>query len=118
MYFTKSDDIQTQMDQWLQVRSRYLYLLLEMEGLTKSPICSMCAKGMTIKCRDCFGGNYFCNACCLHAHKQLPFHRMSRWTGSYFSPTSLYLLGFKLCLGHAGNACPLTVEVCDLGSIL
>jgi hypothetical protein len=36
---------------------------------------------------------------------------MARWTGSHFVMTSLYALGFKLCLGHDGEPCSLTVEV-------
>ena len=103
--------LQTPMDQWLKSRSRYLHLLLEMEGLTKAPKCSICALTMEIKCSDCIGGNYFCRTCCLDVHKRSPFHRMSRWTGAYFSPTSLYSLGFMLCLGHNGELCPSSLEV-------
>src|ERR1700744_550205 len=109
-----SNQLQTPMDQWIQVRSRYLHLLLEMEGVTKSPNCSQCGSAMAIKCGDCIGGNYFCVACCLQAHKRFPFHRMSQWTGAHFSPISLYSLGFKLCLEHDGEPCPLTVDVSHL----
>ncbi|KAH9012749.1 hypothetical protein EDB84DRAFT_1278521 [Lactarius hengduanensis] len=85
------------MNQWIDIRSRYLHLLLEMEGLTSAPKCSMCTKSMQIKCSDCIGGNYFCKDCCLRSHMRSPFHRISRWTGSHFAPISLMLLGFKLC---------------------
>jgi hypothetical protein len=84
---------------------------LEMEGLTQAPKCSMCTSIMEVKCSDCFGGNYLCRPCCLQVHKRSPFHRMSRWTGTHFTPTTLYSLEFKLCLGHNGEPCPLTVEV-------
>ena len=110
-YILTSDDSQTPMDQWVHVRSRYLHLLLEMEGVTKAPKCSRCDEAMAVKCGDCIGGNYFCVACCLQAHKRSPFHRVFHWTGSHFSPISLYSLGFKLCLEHDGEPCPLTVEV-------
>ncbi|KAH8985052.1 hypothetical protein EDB86DRAFT_2810433 [Lactarius hatsudake] len=96
------------MGQWIDIRSRYLYLLLEMEGLTRAPKCSMCTSPMQIKCSDCIGGNYFCKCCCLQTHMRSPFHRMSRWTGAHFAPISLKSLGFKLCLGHDGKPCPLT----------
>ena len=99
------------MDEWLEHRAKYLDLLLEMEGLTRAPKCSMCSSSMALKCSDCIGGNYFCVTCCLQAHIRSPFHRLARWTGLHFAPTSLYSLGFKLCLGHAGDPCPLTVEV-------
>src|ERR1700677_1316072 len=104
--------MQTPRGQWLSRRDRYLHILLEMEGLIKGTNCSMCTKKMEIKCSDCLGGNYFCKECCLQAHMRSPFHRISRWTGAHFAPTSLYALGFKLCLGHDGAPCPLTVEVC------
>ncbi|KAH8985344.1 hypothetical protein EDB86DRAFT_2810252 [Lactarius hatsudake] len=96
------------MSQWIDIRSRYLHLLLEMEGLTSAPKCSMCTKLMQIKCSDCIGGNYLCKDCCLRSHMRSPFHRMSCWTGSHFAPISLMLLGFKLCFGHDGMPCPLT----------
>ncbi|KAH9022866.1 hypothetical protein EDB84DRAFT_1589486 [Lactarius hengduanensis] len=98
------------MSQWIDIRSRYLYLLLEMEGLTRAPKCSMCTSSMQIKCSDCIGGNYFCKDCCLQTHIRSPFHRMARWAGSHFAPISLASLGFKLCFGHDGKPCPLTVE--------
>jgi hypothetical protein len=106
-----SDYLQTPMDQWIHVRARYLHLLLEMEGVTKAPNCSVCKEAMAVKCGDCIGGNYFCVTCCLEAHKRSPFHRIFRWTGAHFSPTSLYSLGLKLCLEHDGEPCPMTVDV-------
>ncbi|KAH9013825.1 hypothetical protein EDB83DRAFT_2233173 [Lactarius deliciosus] len=105
------------MGQWIDIRNRYLYLLLEMEGLTRAPKCSMCTSSMQIKCSDCIGGNYFCKGCCLQTHMRSPFHRMSRWTGAHFAPISLRSLGFKLCLGHDGQPCQLTVESASLISV-
>ena len=110
-YILTSDCLQTPMDQWVHVRSRYLHLLLEMEGVTKAPNCSLCGEAMAVRCGDCIGGNYFCVACCLLAHKRSPFHCIFHWTGAHFSPISLYSLGFKLCLEHDGEPCPLTVDV-------
>lgn len=100
------------MGEWLKDRDKYLAIMLEMEGLTKAPDCSMCSKGMVVKCSDCLGGNYFCKGCCLKLHARHPFHRILRWTGSHFQPTSLHSLGFLLSLGHDGAQCPWTVEVC------
>ena len=107
-----TDNPQSPMDQWMQHRDRYLCLLLEMEGLTKAAQCSLCDSAMTVKCSDCLGGNYFCTACCLKSHMRSPFHCIAEWTGSHFSPTSLNSLGFMLCLGHSGEPCHLTMEVC------
>src|SRR5882757_11086513 len=86
------------MGRWLQLRDRYLHLLLEMQGLTRDPTCSICSKPMEIKCDDCFGANYFCRTCCLDAHQRSPYHRILQWTGSHFVPMSLYQLGFILLI--------------------
>ncbi|KAN0135024.1 hypothetical protein V8E53_007142 [Lactarius tabidus] len=99
------------MDQWLQCRSRYLNILLNMGGLFHSLKCSICFKGSAhIKCSDCFGGNGFCKDCCLQYHGQSPFHRLLQWNGNHYVPTSLNALGFILFLGHGGNPCLKTVE--------
>src|SRR6266404_1658184 len=100
------------MDKWKDFRSRFLYLLLDMQGLTRGPSCSMCTSEMEVKCSDCHGPNYFCTSCCIEAHRRAPYHRTLRWTGTYFAPISLYDLGFVLFLGHHGAPCPLTYEVC------
>ena len=103
--------LQTPMGEWLHLQERYLHLLLEMEGLTKAPKCSICINAMEVKCSDCMGGNYFCKACCIQSHRWTPFHQMAWWTGAHFTPVSLYSLGFVPPLGHHGDPCPLTVEV-------
>ena len=105
------DYLQTPMGRWLQLRDRYLHLLLEMQGITRDPICSMCTNTMEIKCDDCFGANYFCRSCCLDAHQRSPYHWTLRWTGNHFVPISLHELGFILYLGHHGTPCPNTYEV-------
>ncbi|KAI9428962.1 hypothetical protein H4582DRAFT_1828355 [Lactarius indigo] len=105
------------MSQWTDMRSRYIHLLLEMEGLTSAPNCSMCTSSMQIKCSDCIGGKYFCKECCLQTHMRSPFHRVSRWTGTHFAPMSLMSIGFKLCFGHDGRPCPLTTRSASLVSV-
>lgn len=112
--FYVSDISQSPMDQWLQCRSTYLHMLLEMEGRVSSLKCSICSKGSAhIKCSDCFGGNIFCKDCCLRHHRRSPFHRLLEWNGRHYAPKSLYSLGFILFLGHNGDPCPKTVEVCS-----
>ncbi|KAI9430770.1 hypothetical protein BJY52DRAFT_1133495 [Lactarius psammicola] len=99
------------MSQWLQYQGRYLDILLEMEGHPPSPSCSVCSTTRAdIKCSDCFEANVFCKVCCLSVHKRSPFHRLLLWTGSHYASTSLYSLGYLLCLGHAGEPCPKTEE--------
>lgn len=105
------DCIQTPMEQWLELRSTYLHILLEMEGRPSITPCSMCNKQADIKCPDCYGETLFCQDCCLVAHRRSPFHRPLQWTISHYTQVSLHSLGFSLCLGHAGAPCPKTVEV-------
>jgi|SRR5580693_6294676 hypothetical protein len=100
------------MGQWLQKRKHYLDLLLENKGITHSPICSMCGKAMELKCSDCIGATYFCTPCFIQSHKRTPFHWLSHWTGHHLTPVTLDSLGFILFLGHHGEPCPYTVEVC------
>ncbi|KAF8267468.1 hypothetical protein EI94DRAFT_1700968 [Lactarius quietus] len=42
----QEDPNDTPMEQWLDHRDRYLHLLLEMEGVTQAPKCSVCSKAM------------------------------------------------------------------------
>ena len=106
-------DFQTpMMEQWLEHRSTYLNVLLENEGRSASQACSHCSGDVAyIRCSDCIGGNTFCIPCCLQYHRRSPFHRLLQWNGKHYAPTTLYALGFILCLGHDGNPCPKTVEV-------
>ena len=109
------DICQTPMDQWLQHRSTYLNVILEMEGRSTSHNCSRCSQGPAyIKCSDCFRGNTFCKPCCLQYHRRSPFHHLLQWNGKHYSPISLYSLGFILFLGHNGTPCPKTMEVFTL----
>src|ERR1700761_2092343 len=101
------------MDQWINNWSSYHNILLEREGHLPFTRCTMCAqRHAQLKCSDCFGANIFCKDCCFQVHKRSPFHRIFFWNGKNFVSKSLYSLGFVMCLGHSGDACPKTVEVC------
>ncbi|KAH9024662.1 hypothetical protein EDB84DRAFT_1564332 [Lactarius hengduanensis] len=79
----------TPMKQWLELRKRYLHILLEMEG-----------RKTIDKCSDC----------CLEAHRRSPFHRPLQWNLTHYTQVSLHSLGLSICLGHDGAPCPQTVE--------
>ncbi|KAI9434164.1 hypothetical protein H4582DRAFT_1818929 [Lactarius indigo] len=98
------------MKQWVELRDRYLHVLLEMEGRGRSDKCSMCSKKPEIKCPDCFGPLLFCKDCCLEAHRNSPFHRPLLWNATHYTPVTLHSLGFVLCIGHGGMPCPRTPE--------
>ncbi|KAF9439813.1 hypothetical protein P691DRAFT_611824, partial [Macrolepiota fuliginosa MF-IS2] len=48
-----------------------------------------------------------CSSCIVASHEDDPFHHIQKWTGTYFTRTSLHDLGFILHLGHDGCPCPL-----------
>jgi hypothetical protein len=58
-----------------------------------------------IRCRDCWLTPIWCKGCCLSAHDRLPFHRVEAWTGKYFRPSTLMVLGYVLHVGHNGKPC-------------
>jgi hypothetical protein len=112
IYHGITNSLQTTMNQWLTYRSTYLNIILEMEGRSSSPKCSVCSIGHAdIKCSDCFGANLFCKSCCLEVHKRSPFHQTLLWTGKHYAQMSLYSQHFLLCLSHNGEPCPKTVKV-------
>ena len=61
---------------------------------------------MAWRCHDCFGGPVFCTHCIQECHQIHPFHRVSRWNGKCFTPSSLSNAGLTLNLGHGGGLCP------------
>ncbi|KAH9068018.1 hypothetical protein EDB83DRAFT_2223119 [Lactarius deliciosus] len=99
------------MEQWIQLRSKYLHMLLEMESHPSSSKCSLCYGHGDIKCPNCVGTPLFCKSCCVKAHRHSPFHRPLLWTATHYTPVSLHSLGYVLFFGHAGEPCPQTVEV-------
>ncbi|KAH9007762.1 hypothetical protein EDB83DRAFT_2236202 [Lactarius deliciosus] len=96
------------MEQWIQLRSKYLHMLLEMESHPSSSKCSLCYGHGDIKCPNCVGTPLFCKSCCVKAHRHSPFHRPLLWTATHYTPVSLHSLGYVLFFGHAGEPCPQT----------
>ncbi|KAG2095275.1 uncharacterized protein F5147DRAFT_747748 [Suillus discolor] len=47
-----------------------------------------------------------CAKCCRHEHRRLPFHKISKWNGSFFEETSLTKIELEIHLGHDGLPCP------------
>ncbi|KAH9037588.1 hypothetical protein EDB84DRAFT_1268706 [Lactarius hengduanensis] len=85
------------MEQWLQLRSKYLHILLEMESHPSIPKCSLCHEHGDIKCPDCVGAPLFCKSCCVKVHRHSPFHRPLLWTATHYTPVSLHSLGYIIC---------------------
>jgi hypothetical protein len=88
-------------------RESFLELLLQLEGQLEDPLCGQCkAINGTFRCLDCIGSLLHCHSCFMDHHKQLPFHRIQRWNGNYFTRTTLHDQGHLIHLGHHGGTCP------------
>ena len=61
---------------------------------------------MKWRCVDCFGMPAFCTTCCRGFHVRAPFHRIERWNGQTFYPSSMRQTGLILYLEHGGLECP------------
>jgi len=85
-----------------------MFQILSMEGPPSNMDCCSCGshEGGRYKCSDCFFTGLLCLDCCLADHARHPFHRIKRWTGTYFARTTLAELGYVLYLGHGGSRCP------------
>ncbi|KAJ7433324.1 hypothetical protein B0H11DRAFT_2248022 [Mycena galericulata] len=65
-------------------------------------VCKACGVGPPEhRCKDCMGGGeLLCAACIRERHKQLPFHRIQKWDGSFFKRMTLKQAGLRIQLGH------------------
>jgi hypothetical protein len=104
------------MEQWLELQTKFLHILLEMEGQPSALKCSVCGGRDEVKCPDCFRAPLFCMECCLMAHKHSPFHCPLLWTATHYTPVLLKSLGFVLFIGHDGMPCLQMVEVFSIPS--
>ncbi|PBK67337.1 hypothetical protein ARMSODRAFT_862949, partial [Armillaria solidipes] len=62
-----------------------------------------------IHCKDCFLNDLVCMPCCVRQHRQNPFHCIERWTGLYFTATTLKVIGLHIQLNHQSLQCPIPV---------
>ncbi|KAJ7442097.1 hypothetical protein B0H11DRAFT_1724840, partial [Mycena galericulata] len=104
--------------QWAEDhRETFLTEVLRLEGRgdhASYTTCSRCLDGNADhRCSDCLGGGeLLCSRCILNGHRQLPFHKIQRWTGSIFERRTLKALGLRIQLGHwhgQNRTCPLPI---------
>ncbi|KAI6017424.1 hypothetical protein EDC04DRAFT_2523178, partial [Pisolithus marmoratus] len=60
----------------------------------------------SVQCMSCTGVHAWCGPCAVKAHRNLPFHKVQRWNGTHYEPTSLMELGCLWHIGHGGDPCP------------
>jgi len=93
-----------------------LQALLAREALPNGN-CSRCGERPgRWRCADCFQPHQLCRQCMRHSHMENPFHRIQRWTGTYFRPASLWEVGVYIQLGHkdSSNHCPHQQRLVDV----
>ncbi|KAI6097048.1 hypothetical protein F5141DRAFT_1220291 [Pisolithus sp. B1] len=93
--------------EWLPWRAEYLNIILEGEQLAKGGICEQCCEAEgSVWCMSCAGSHAWCGPHAIKTHRNLPFHKVQRWNGAHYQPTSLMDLGFLWHIGHGGDPCP------------
>ncbi|KAJ7441809.1 hypothetical protein B0H11DRAFT_2251870 [Mycena galericulata] len=100
------------MDRWLRtLRDAYLRAMLRRDGRGDAD-CSVCpgycrpGSVLTYRCGECTGEQLFCDSCCVKKHLENPLHIIYRWSGVFFTKTSLKTLGLSVQLGHPpGQRC-------------
>ena len=92
---------------WLDLRSDYLAMALELEAPPANADCESCKQSrFEYRCQECFPCPFICGNCCLKNHGSQPFHKIEKWNGKCFIPADLQSLGLVLHLGHRGTPCP------------
>jgi hypothetical protein len=79
------------------------------EALPDPDLCSDCRTSVgRWRCQDCVGCQLMCRRCMRHSHTTNPFHRITRWTGTYFREAALWEVGVCLTVGHQDTpkVCP------------
>ncbi|KAF8802880.1 hypothetical protein BYT27DRAFT_7305988 [Phlegmacium glaucopus] len=93
------------MRQWLLKRSGYLGRILLTEG-NEVKTCTCCPKLAHWRCLCCLGRPVYCRKCCRNSHRQLIYHRLQKWTGTFYQDAGLWEVGVRLSVGHMGGNCP------------
>lgn len=81
----------------------FLAALLSREVLPpEQSKCSHCTRGSWAvwRCQDCALGIPTCRNCMRRNHQHNPFHRIQRWTGTYFRVADLWEVGAYLLVPH------------------
>jgi hypothetical protein len=98
----------TYIEEFIPRMDPYLHCLRNYEGVPATTMCQSCTSApFEWRCSDCFPVLVLCKECCRKSHWQLPFHRVQKWTGTYFIQSWLREVGVSLCLGHSGDLCPI-----------
>lgn len=88
---------------WIPERDNFLKEFIRLDGRGDQDLweaCRLCGGMANIRCRDCFGGEMFCQGCTVDLHAISPFHVIEKWNDTFFEPTTLKKIGLRIQLGH------------------
>lgn len=104
---------------WLARQELYMEALLDQEAPPYIESLCCCGSGRPAYyiCRNCHGNTSYCICCILEQHRQLPFHRIKGWNGSFLEDISLASQGLVTHFGHGGFACPSASTVSTLVTV-
>ena len=74
---------------WKETK-RNLYLHEFLDRKASKRVCISCKKEANWRCLDCFASTAYCAECCRTSHCRDPFHRIERWTGTFYEPSWLW----------------------------
>lgn len=101
---TQRDYLQEWVDNHCQ---EWLNILLDIEAPRNARACDACGtEEGAWRCLECIGQPTYCKECCRTQHLLMPFHRVSKWHQTHFSPDWLWATGTTINLGHSGALCP------------
>ena len=89
-------------------RDHILRIITERCSPPQAKECIMCHRksSMEWRCHACFGEPTFCTTCLRSTHRSRPFHKVSKWSGRCFEPSTLLEADVTLNLCHNGELCP------------
>ncbi|TFK61703.1 hypothetical protein BDN72DRAFT_746198, partial [Pluteus cervinus] len=103
-------------------RDRFLteFVRLDGRGGRTDNLCIACkVHPAAFQCQDCFSKDLFCSGCMVFRHQENPLHWIEVWGGTYFTRTTLKVLGLRIQVGHdGGGVCGVPKRAHDDGFII
>lgn len=98
--------------EYLTCRDHILRMMAKRHSPPEVRRCIVCNResSMEWRCHGCFGEPVFCTECLKLSHQARPFHKVSKWSGRYFEPSTLSEADVTLNLCHNGSLCPSYVQ--------
>jgi hypothetical protein len=99
---------------WCQKIPGYQEALLQHEDIGSIQLCQCNNDLALFKCKTCVSTSSHCSGCIARQHLYSPFHRIAKWSGTYFKDihASDIGLGLQMLLHHSdGTLCRMRQRV-------